>query len=56
MYLIHGPIIYYILKPYAGAYFRAGVSALPMVLSACAFVMFLYIIVEGTTVLVRKTA
>ena len=56
MYLIHGPIVYYILKPYAGAYFSTGVSALPMVLYACAFVMFLYMIVEGTTLLVRKAA
>ena len=56
MYLIHGPIVYYILKPYAGAYFSTGVSALPMVVSACVFVVFLYVIVEGTTLLVRRAA
>ena len=56
MYLIHGPIVYYILKPHAGAYFSTSVSALPMILSACVFVMFLYVIVEGTTLLVRKAA
>ena len=54
MYLLHGPIIYYALKPWLGAFFRADVNAMLMVLSAFIYVMFLYMIVEGTTLLVRR--
>lgn len=42
MYLLHGPIIYYVLKPYLGVLFRAEVEALPMIMSACAYVVALY--------------
>jgi peptidoglycan/LPS O-acetylase OafA/YrhL len=56
MYLAHGPIIYYIIKPYLGEWFRTDVNSMPMILSACIFVMLLYVIVEGTTMLVRRAA
>ena len=54
MYLLHGPIIYYVLQPYLGGWFRANVNAIPMVLSAVFFVILVYLIVEGAAQLVRK--
>jgi hypothetical protein len=56
MYLLHGPIIYYVLRPYLGEWLNTGVNAIPMVLSAGVFVMILYMIVEGTTRLLRRGA
>ena len=52
MYLLHGPIIYYVLQPYLGDWFRTNVNAIPMVLSAVLFVILVYLIVEGTARLV----
>ena len=56
MYLIHGPIIFFILKPCLGDFFRNDVGAVPMVLSAFIFLMLLFAIVEGTAVLCKRTA
>jgi len=55
MYLIHAPIILYILKPYVGAFFRTSVGALPMILWAGLYAFLMFTLVEGVH-LVRRTA
>ena len=54
MYLIHWPVIAFVLKPLIGTWYRTNMGALPMLLSAFAFVMLMYILAEGLSQLVKK--
>jgi peptidoglycan/LPS O-acetylase OafA/YrhL len=47
MYLIHWPIIAYVLNPIFGAWYRTNMGALPMLLSSFVFVMLIFVLAEG---------
>jgi peptidoglycan/LPS O-acetylase OafA/YrhL len=54
MYLIHWPIIAYMLKPAIGAWYRTSMGALPMLLSSFVFVMLMFILAEGISSLTKR--
>jgi peptidoglycan/LPS O-acetylase OafA/YrhL len=54
MYLIHWPIIAYVLKPLVGTWFSTNMGALPMLLSSFVFVLLMYALAEGISSLTRK--
>jgi peptidoglycan/LPS O-acetylase OafA/YrhL len=54
MYLIHWPIIAYMLKPAIGAWFRTNMGALPMLLSSFVFVLLIFILAQGIAALTKK--
>jgi peptidoglycan/LPS O-acetylase OafA/YrhL len=56
MYLIHWPIIAWVLKPVIGPWYKTGMGTLPMMLSSLAFVLLMYILAEGISMLTRKLA
>jgi len=47
MYLVHAPIILYILKPYVGAFFMTSVGALPMIFLTGLYAFLVFTLVEG---------
>jgi peptidoglycan/LPS O-acetylase OafA/YrhL len=54
MYLIHWPIIAYMLKPAIGTWFRTNMGALPMLLSSFVFVMLMFVLAQGLAMLPRR--
>ena len=54
MYLIHWPILAYVLKPLVGTWFSTNMGALPMLLSSFVFVLLMYILAEGISSLTKK--
>ena len=54
MYLIHWPIIAYVLKPVAGTWFSTNMGALPMLLSSFVFVLLMYVLASGISQLIKK--
>jgi peptidoglycan/LPS O-acetylase OafA/YrhL len=56
MYLIHGPIILYVLKPLAGNFFETNVTPLALLPLAGVFILLVYAIAEGISRLVNKLA
>lgn len=54
MYLIHWPIIAYLLKPAIGSWYRANMCALPMLLSSFVFVLLMYVLASGLSQLIKK--
>jgi peptidoglycan/LPS O-acetylase OafA/YrhL len=51
MYLIHWPIIAFVLKPVVGTWFRTHMGAIPMLLSSFVFVMLMFILAQGLAML-----
>jgi peptidoglycan/LPS O-acetylase OafA/YrhL len=56
MYLIHWPIIAYVLKPVVGTWYRTHMGALPVLLSSFVFVMLMFMLAEGISMMARKLA
>jgi peptidoglycan/LPS O-acetylase OafA/YrhL len=54
MYLIHWPIIAYVLKPVVGTWYKTNMGAFPMLLSSFAFVLLMYVLAEGISSLTWK--
>jgi peptidoglycan/LPS O-acetylase OafA/YrhL len=54
MYLIHWPVIAFVLKPLIGTWYKTNMGALPMLLSSFVFVMLMYILAEGISALTKK--
>jgi peptidoglycan/LPS O-acetylase OafA/YrhL len=54
MYLIHWPILAWVMKPLVGQWYSAEVSAIPMLLSAFSFVLLMYILAAGIARLTKK--
>ena len=54
MYLIHWPILAWVLKPLIGPWYRTNMGALPMLLSSFAFVLLMYVLAEGLAMLPRR--
>jgi peptidoglycan/LPS O-acetylase OafA/YrhL len=54
MYLIHWPILAWVLKPLIGAWYRTSMGALPMLLSSFVFVLLMYILAESISSLTWK--
>ena len=54
MYLIHWPILAWVLKPLIGPWYRTNMGALPMLLSSFAFVLLMYVLAEGISSLTWK--
>jgi hypothetical protein len=49
MYLIHGPIILYVLKPLAGTFLETSVGPLALLPMAGIFILLMYAMAEGIT-------
>jgi peptidoglycan/LPS O-acetylase OafA/YrhL len=56
MYLIHGPIILYILKPLVGSFLDSIAQPLALIPIACVFVLLMYAMAEGISRLANKLA
>jgi len=54
MYLIHWPVIAYVLKPVIGTWFSTEVGALPMLMTSFVFVALMFILAQGIALLTRK--
>ncbi len=54
MYLIHWPILAYGLKPVIETWYTTSMGALPMLLSAFVFVLFIFILADGISRLTWK--
>ena len=54
MYLIHWPIVAWVLKPVVGTWYKTNMGALPMLLSSFVFVLLMYVLAEGLALLPRR--
>ena len=54
MYLIHWPIVAWVLKPLVGPWYKTNMGALPMLLSSFVFVLLMYTGAEGLALLPRR--
>jgi|GEM_PF-865075 len=54
MYLIHWPILSWVLKPVIGTWYRTGMDAIPMLLSSFVFVLLIYMLATVISNLIKK--
>jgi len=54
MYLIHWPILAWVLSPVMGKWFRSNMGALPMLLSSFVFVAFIFLLAQGISTPTKK--